>query len=271
MPSVNVNGLNLYYDEHGIGSETLVLVHGFTQARTHWRALIDQLPLDKLRVLAFDMRGHGRSDAPASGYGMSQMADDVAEATQSLGLQSFHFAGHSMGCQVGVALASRRPERLRSLTLVAPPPLAGAKAFDPGGQLLEAAREATPRAETYWPWIETWAARRIPAELLAALQLDYEPMTQDHLGQVYEGCCEDLSGFLPTITTPTLVVAGEKDLLRDFNLADAARIPGRCMQVFYGVGHMIEMEAPKELARLMVDFMGLSGSDIFAAKVTAKK
>src|SRR5262245_40224395 len=130
MGSVTVNGINLNYDEHGAGLEPLVLVHGFTQARTHWRALIDQLPLERLRVFAFDMRGHGKSDAPPSGYEMSQMADDVAAAMQKLGIESFHFAGHSMGCQVGVALAARHPKQCKSLTLVASAPLSGAKAFD---------------------------------------------------------------------------------------------------------------------------------------------
>jgi pimeloyl-ACP methyl ester carboxylesterase len=255
MPKVGANGIELYYDEYGAGPEALVLAHGFTQARTHWRALIGELPLDRLRVLSFDMRGHGRSSAPASGYSMSQMAEDVAAATRSLGVERFHFAGHSMGCQVGVALASRYAGCLRSLILVASAPLSGAKAFDPDGQLLLAAVAATPTAETYWAWIETWAARPIAPEVFDYFRRVYEPMTQDHPEQVYEGCCEDLSAALPGITVPTLMISGDGDVLHDLNLADAARIPGCSLHILPNVGHMIEMEAPVELARLMTEFM----------------
>jgi (E)-2-((N-methylformamido)methylene)succinate hydrolase len=253
VPKVRAGDIELYYEEHGSGSEPLVLMHGFTQSHTHWQGLIRQLPLDRLRVLAFDSRGHGRSDKQPSGYTISQHADDIAAATRALGIETFNFAGHSMGGQIGMALAARHPERLRRLILVASGPSEGLRAFDPF--LREAARASIGDAETYWAWIETWAARPILSTLLSSLKAQYEPMTIEYLDEAFDGICEDLSDRLTEVNVPTLVVAGDRDVLREANLKDAARIPSCALHVFYRTGHMIEMERPEELSALIADFI----------------
>jgi pimeloyl-ACP methyl ester carboxylesterase len=253
MPKVKAGNIELYYEQFGAGTEPLVLAHGYTQSRAHWQALVKALPLDTLRVYAFDLRGHGRSDAPADGYTMSQVADDLAAATQELGLESFNFAGHSMGGNVGIALAGRHPERLRSLVVVCGAPADGIGSVDPEGSILAAAKENCGDAEKYWAWIETWAGRPIAGELLDSFKRAYEPCAA--LEQAYNGVKEDLSHLLPRITVPTLVVTGDRDVLRDANLSTAARIPGSGLHVFYRAGHMLEMEVPLELAGLIVDFI----------------
>ena len=253
VPKIQAGEIELFYEEYGRGSEPLILVHGLTQSHIHWHALIEDLPLDKLRVMAFDARGHGRSDAPSTGYAMSQQADDIVAAARALGLDSFHFVGHSMGCQIGAALALRHPDCLRTLVLVASAPLAGARAMDP--YLRETARASIGDADTYWAWVQTWAARPIAPELLSYFKSKYEPMTIEYLDEAFEGICEDLSAGLGEINVPTLVVAGDRDVLKDANLLAAASIPNCALHVFYRTGHMIEMERPAELAALIVDFI----------------
>jgi pimeloyl-ACP methyl ester carboxylesterase len=253
--NIEVNGLTLNYDEFGTGDTPLVLLHGFTQSRSDWQGVIGCLPLDRLHVYAFDAHGHGRSDAPPSGYVASNAARDIAEAMRLLGFEAFHFAAHSMGGFIGLALAAHHPASLLSLTLVSPAPAIGVRNFDPERQLLAAAREAIGDTDRYWSWIATWAARQIEPKLLAELKRRHEDPGEATLEAGYDLMAEDLSGILSRIVAPALMVTGERDPLREANLADAARIPGCGLHLFYRAGHMLEMEVPAELARLIVDFI----------------
>jgi pimeloyl-ACP methyl ester carboxylesterase len=117
MPHERINGINLYYELHGDG-EPLVLVHGYTGDVSDWRFQIADFSRTH-RVLAFDHRGHGRSDAPAdrTAYTIEQMADDVEALADRAGFQRYHLLGHSMGGAVVQEVALRSPSRLRSLTL----------------------------------------------------------------------------------------------------------------------------------------------------------
>jgi pimeloyl-ACP methyl ester carboxylesterase len=253
MPKVKAGEVELYYEQFGSGEEALVLAHGYTQSRVHWHALLEALPAGSLRAYAFDLRGHGLSDAPPSGYSMSQLADDLAAAARELGLDSFHFAGHSMGSNVGMALAARHPGRLRSLVLVSGAPAEGIGSVDPEGGILAAARDNCGDAEKYWTWIETWTGRPIAGDLLHLLKREYESCRA--LEEAYAGLKEDNSPLLPKIAVPALVVTGDRDGLRDASLNAAARIRGCALHVFYRAGHMLELEVPQELAGLIVDFI----------------
>lgn len=117
MPVERVNGVNIYYELHGRG-EPLVLVHGYTGDITDWRFQIPEFASTH-RVLVFDHRGHGRSEAPAdrSAYTIEQMAADVEALADRVGFAHYHLLGHSMGGAVAQEVALRSPARLRSLTL----------------------------------------------------------------------------------------------------------------------------------------------------------
>ncbi len=118
MPNATVNGIRLYYETHGDSGESLVLVHGYTGDVSDWR---HQLPdFSKThRLLAMDLRGHGRSDAPRdrSSYTVEQMADDVEALIERVGLERYHLLGHSMGGAIVQEIALRSPRKLLSLTL----------------------------------------------------------------------------------------------------------------------------------------------------------
>ncbi len=118
MPHERINGISLYYELHGEAGEPLVLVHGYTGDVSDWRFQIPEFARTH-RVLAFDHRGHGRSEAPAdrSAYTIENMADDVEALADYVGFERYHLVGHSMGGAVVQEVALRSPSRLRSLTL----------------------------------------------------------------------------------------------------------------------------------------------------------
>jgi pimeloyl-ACP methyl ester carboxylesterase len=115
---VTVNGLRLYSEIHGDSGQPLVLVHGYCGDISDWRHQV----LDfwrTHRVLAMDLRGHGRSEAPIdpSSYTIEQMSRDVEALVDQVGFQRYHLVGHSMGGAIVQEIALRSPQRLLSLTL----------------------------------------------------------------------------------------------------------------------------------------------------------
>ncbi len=118
MPTATVNGIRLYYEVHGDSGEPLVLVHGHSGDISDWRHQIEEFSRTH-RVLAMDLRGHGRSEAPAdrSSYTIEHMADDVEALVDQVGFERYHLLGHSMGGGVVQEIALRSPQRLISLTL----------------------------------------------------------------------------------------------------------------------------------------------------------
>jgi len=118
MPHAKVNGVELYYERHGDDGEPLVLVHGYTGDITDWRYQVEEFGRTH-RVLVFDHRGHGRSEAPAdrSLYSIQRMADDAEALAGHAGFDRYHLVGHSMGGAVAQEIALRSQRRLLSLTL----------------------------------------------------------------------------------------------------------------------------------------------------------
>jgi pimeloyl-ACP methyl ester carboxylesterase len=108
-----------HYQDAGSG-EPLLLIH--TNGASGWQyAEVLPLLLTRMRVLAWDMPGHGDSDAIARHYSVEDYADALAGFMQAVGIDSAHVAGCSIGGSICVALASRYPQRVRSTVIVETP------------------------------------------------------------------------------------------------------------------------------------------------------
>ncbi len=256
MPRVQAGQIELNYREAGTGSEPLVLIHGFQSSLRVWGDVIDHLPLDALHVFAFDLRGAGKSDAPPAGYSPAQYADDVAAAMTALGVATFHYAGTSMGAVTGMQMGLRHGDRLRSLTLIAPAPSDGWMGEPWAAEFLAALRSAREDPSRY-PEVSRGMWTRAPRpELFEIYVEDALACSDGHFDESWEEMGRlHIGDQLATIPTPTLVVAGDRDFLRDSNLADHARIPNAALHIFYRVGHFIPWEVPRELAALLTDFI----------------
>ena len=117
MPRLSVNGTELHYDVQGGGAQTIVFAHGLLWSGDMFAAQVAALR-ERYRCITFDFRGQGRSAVPPDGYDMDTLAADAAALVEALGAAPCHFAGLSMGGFVGLRLAARRPELLRSLMLI---------------------------------------------------------------------------------------------------------------------------------------------------------
>lgn len=117
MPILEANGVRLFYEEAGSGAETVVFSHGYLMSHDMFRAQITALSAC-YRVIAFDHRGHGQSAPAAQPFGIYDLVDDAAALIDALVGGPVHFAGMSTGGYVGLRLALRRPDLLRSLILI---------------------------------------------------------------------------------------------------------------------------------------------------------
>lgn len=117
---IEVNGLRLHYTRTGGDKPPVVLAHGFSDDGLCWAPVAEALEAD-YDLIMVDARGHGRSDDPDQGYGLSDMAADLAGVIIGLGLQRPAVLGHSMGAATTLILAGTRPELPGAILLEDPP------------------------------------------------------------------------------------------------------------------------------------------------------
>lgn len=122
MPHIIANDVKLFYQQAGpVGAPDVVLIHGITGNMAVWMlsGLVPKLA-SQFRVTVYDMRGHGHSDTPATGYTSADMSDDFAALHAELGLAPAYLLGHSYGGTVALHIADRFPHLAKGLVLSDP-------------------------------------------------------------------------------------------------------------------------------------------------------
>jgi pimeloyl-ACP methyl ester carboxylesterase len=119
LSTIRVNGAGLAVEQRGggTGPESVLFCHGVLLNKRIFDRQMDALE-DRYRCVAFDFRGHGRSQVTDGGYGIDELTADAAALIRDLGLGPVHFVGHSLGAFVGLRLAARQPELVRSLVVL---------------------------------------------------------------------------------------------------------------------------------------------------------
>ena len=117
MPELEVNGTRLYYQQSGQGPD-VVLVHAVTSNQAVWMftGLVDTLAAH-FRVTSYDLRGHGASDRPQTGYTSAAMAEDFKQLHAALGLEPAFLVGHSFGGVIALHAALLSPEAVAGVVL----------------------------------------------------------------------------------------------------------------------------------------------------------
>jgi pimeloyl-ACP methyl ester carboxylesterase len=120
MAIAELQGVGLHYTDEGPrDAPALLLVHGWGGDARAWAPMTAALP-SRFRIIGPDLRGHGRSSAPPSGYRPAELAGDLVALMDRLGVEKAVPVGHSMGAQVATALAVHHPARVRALAVIDP-------------------------------------------------------------------------------------------------------------------------------------------------------
>lgn len=116
MPKADLENLSLHYVQMGRGPDVM-LIHGLASDLAFWYLGVMRLLSRHFRVTAFDMRGHGYSDTPPTGYNSADLAGDLCQLLDFLEIERAHLVGHSFGGSVALHFAAIHPKRVLSLTL----------------------------------------------------------------------------------------------------------------------------------------------------------
>ncbi|WP_165224601.1 alpha/beta fold hydrolase [Aquisphaera insulae] len=256
-------------------SPILVLLHGFPLSRAMWDGQIEALG-SVCRIIAPDLRGHGESDAPDGVYAMDEMADDVIELLDAMGItQPVVLGGLSMGGYVALSLVLRYPERVCGLMLMDTRAAADTPETARGRE--ETARtvlhegDGHSMIETMIPRLFSKSTReKLPHKVGAMLAVMERTSSQGIAGALRGMAVRpDRRDDLSKITVPTLVLVGEDDAVSPVDEAReiAGRIPQARLVVIPGAGHLSPFENPTATNAAILGFLAeLPG---LAATVTA--
>jgi len=122
MPTEKLNGIDIYYEEHGQGP-AIIMTHGLGDSADLWTPLAEALA-DSYRLVAWDMRGHFRSEAPQdlADYTQDIVVEDLRALADHLGLEKAVYGGHSLGGYTALRFYEKYPERVSALILHAAGP-----------------------------------------------------------------------------------------------------------------------------------------------------
>jgi pimeloyl-ACP methyl ester carboxylesterase len=117
MPKVMANGIQVHYQRVGEGPD-LIMLHGITGNLAVWHLRIVPMLRRHFRIATVDLRGHGYSDMPPTGYTTGEMANDLGGLIDALEMSQPYIVGHSYGADIALNFALRHPERLQKLVAI---------------------------------------------------------------------------------------------------------------------------------------------------------
>jgi len=242
-----------YEPSNRAGTPTLILGASLGTDRSMWREQVELLPRN-WNVVTFDLRGHGVSPLSPRTPSIDDFADDVIAIADDLGVDRFAFCGLSIGGAIGQSLGARYPHRLGSLVLAS----TGLTILSPDA-LKDRAERVLAEGTS---WIADVSASRWFTERFRAERPDVVDAKMDHLRRMepraYADACLALAGFdghdvAASISTPTLVLAGEDDVATPpANTAElAAAIPGAELRSLPASAHLCSVEQPQLFTELV--------------------
>jgi len=252
------DGTRIAYRFDGAADKpVLVLSNSIATSLHMWDGQVAALTRD-FRVLRYDARGHGASDAPAGAYSLDRLGRDVLELLDGLGLERVHFAGLSLGGFVGQWLGVHAPERIDRLVLSNTSPYLGPAAqWDALIGSLHGAGDLADMAEMF---IGNWFPERLRRDAPGTV----EPFRAMVLATPAQGLAgsfaavrdADLRRTVVLIPRPTLVIAGQYDTvtLASHGEQIAAAIPGARLVMLSAV-HMPNVEYPAEFVAALREFL----------------
>ncbi|MFB9122565.1 acetoin dehydrogenase dihydrolipoyllysine-residue acetyltransferase subunit [Paraburkholderia dipogonis] len=245
VPSGVVNVLDVGAE----GDEAVVLIHGFGGDLSTW--MFNQAVFaEKLRTIAVDLPGHGASTPVATEDVFAAITDALIAATDATGVKRLHLVGHSFGGAVAAAIAEKEPDKVASLTLIAPVGLSKEinRAFLADFVAAERRRPLLNVLERLFS-----DPSKITSEMVeGTLQFKRLEGVQEALSRIAESIANDdgqarsIGAALEKLQCPVMAIWGERDAI--IPVPEQSKLPSNVeLRVIPEVGHMPQMEASSAL------------------------
>lgn len=257
MPTIQLEQVSLYFEEHGAGPP-LLLLHGLGSSGQDWELVLPQLAA-RHRVIVPDVRGHGRSDKPPGPYGIPLFAQDIAALCDRLGIRAAHVVGLSMGGMLAFELAVHRPDLVLSMVIINSGP-------DMVPRTLRFRAALATRILLLRLFGPAGLARVVAGKLFPKPEhADLRRQIEQRLGQndkdVYLRATRGLIGWtvldrVSEIACPVLVLASDRDYTPvSAKEAYVARLPNARLEVLKDSGHAAPAENPDQVLAAIERFL----------------
>jgi pimeloyl-ACP methyl ester carboxylesterase len=244
---VRLSRLRMYYERYGSGRPIVFLHGGASTIQASFAAQVAEFARDHT-VIAPEQRGHGHTGDVPGPYRYADMADDTAELLDRLGIANADVVGWSDGGNIGLLLALRRPDLVRRLVISGANVLPGALAITPGMQAIlrdyRAADDTARQVEYARLSGDSAGGWAVAIGKLKRLWLEHP--TPDEISPA------DLS----RIRTPTLVMAGDRDVIRLEHTLEIFRgIPGASLYIVPATEHATFRDRPAWVDPVVREFL----------------
>ena len=264
MPHADLGDAHLFYTDDGAGDPALLLVHGWSCDSHDWSWQYEAFAA-RHRIVAADLRGHGRSSVPPDGYRPRVFAADLAGLLERLGVAQVVAVGHSLGGAIATALAVEHPNLVKAVVAVDPAYAIPARMRDammetatayraPGGHELASTAQRAMSVPATPSNLVAWHGRRVlgtPHEVVAeTFSGIFEPDDQI-------GLAPASSEYLLRRTCPVLSLYAHPG--RAERERPLMRHPYSRAVSWEGAGHWLHQERPAEFNHLVLEWVaGLS-------------
>lgn len=252
MPKININGVGLYYEEHGQGYPVIFL-HGFSSTHQTWSPQVPDLSKE-VRFITYDARGHGLSDSPekAEEYSADIVVEDLFQLLEQLGIEQAVVGGLSMGGYESLRFYLTHPDKVKALIIMDTGP----------GYKNPKSREAwNEDREALAKELETKGIEAMLEEGMTetrrAILLKQNPIGLAHMARkVVAQHDSRVIESLREIKVPSLILIGEDDT--PFMPAAqymAKKIPDSELIIIPKAGHSANVDNPEAFNRAVLDFL----------------
>jgi 3-oxoadipate enol-lactonase len=255
-----INGIRMNFEVSGSErNPAIVLHHSLATNLSLWDELTAALS-PRYRVVRFDARGHGRTEAPDGNYDFETLTADAVALMDHLGLQRPHYLGLSMGGMVGQYLGFLYPDRVASLLLVSTTSRVPSEAqplWDERVKLARAQGMASQPAIAMPRWVTAATMKDKPAVVARLRTMIETTPLPGYLGWCAAIRALDVTERLNAITLPTRVIVGSEDPGTTVAAAQTIHrhIKGSELIVMQGVSHMLCAEDPAAFHGHVLSFL----------------
>lgn len=260
------DGLDLYYEIHALGNgkPTLFFLHGVGGDLEAWHFVKDRLSASGFSAIGMDLRGHGHTSHPRSpqSYQMANLVRDISSILEQEKLEKIILIGHCYGAVVASHFAIENAEKLEKLVLISstyrPPDYLQNKILKIGANILTemlafiSPKPYKPRHSEYpqgkfhkdYEWFglartilhNSWGSYLLTTKEILNLNLEAE---------------------LKKITTPTLLIAGDKDTIFPLQISQKIHenIPGSKLEVITGANHVVILNNADQIVASLLEFL----------------
>jgi 3-oxoadipate enol-lactonase len=266
MANATIEGIGISYHERGSGFP-LLLAHGLVATKHMWDEHLGAFS-QRYRIVAYDIRGHGESDAPPvddAGYTMDQLVEDQKALMDHLGIEEAYIGGLSLGGMIAMRFALRYPRSTRALLLCDTSPGMGTEGMWSKNRavlepLVRSQGVAAVMRGLYSQGAKAMNVSRhgkeIPPGIVAHIERLAQMTADGFLGvSRAAGDAPSVLERLHEIEAPTLILTGDRDFFRDASLAMERRLPNATYVEISDSWHGTCLWQPEQFRRAVLNFL----------------